>query len=165
MMDHHGASESTALSRRRLLAASGAAILTSVTGCSAIVDAIGDQVLEEVNILNQLNRAVSGSIEVTSPAGDTVLDETFEVPSEEADDESNIVAYDDVWTETGRYRVRIDLPDTEIDGVSRATETVRIENTDEEMIAVALGTTSDDEPIAVRVGESLSDFGRTTESG
>jgi hypothetical protein len=164
-MDHRAAPRSAALTRRRVLAASGAAILTSVAGCSAIVDAIGDQVLEEVNILNQLNRAVSGSIEVTSPAGDTALDETFAVPSEDADGESNIVAYDDVWTETGQYRIRIELPDTEIDGVSRANETVRIDNTDEEMVAVALGSTSDDEPIAVRVGESLSDFGQTTESG
>jgi hypothetical protein len=164
-MDHHGPSKSAAFSRRRLLAASGAAILTPVAGCSAIVDAIGDQVLEEVNILNQLNRSVSGSIEVVGPAGNTVLDETFEVPSEEADGESNVVAYDDVWTETGRYQIRIELPDTEIDGASRANETVRIEDTDEEMVAVALGSTSDDEPIAVRVGESLSDFGQTTESG
>lgn len=164
-MDHFGAPESAALTRRRVLAAGGAAIVTSVAGCSAIVDAIGDRVLEEVNILNQLNRAVGGSIEVISPSGDTVLDETFEVPSEEADGESNIVAYEDVWAGTGQYQIRIELPDTEIDGVSRANETVRIENTEEEMVAVALGSTNDDEPIAVRVGESLSDFGQTTESG
>jgi small nuclear ribonucleoprotein (snRNP)-like protein len=129
------------------------------------VDAIGDQVLEKVNIMNQLNRAVSGSVEVVSPAGNTVLNDTFEVPSEESNDESNIVAYGDIWKDTGRYQISIKLPDTEIDGVGQVNETVLIENTEAERVAVVLGSTVENEPIAVRVGESLSDFGQTNQSG
>lgn len=136
-----------------------------MAGCSAIIDTIGDQVFEEVNVLNQLNREVSGSIEVTDPAGTTVLEETFDVSSTESDEGSNIVAYQDVWTETGEYEVSVELTDVEIDGTSQASRTVTIENTEEQMVAVSIGSGDEDEPIAILVGESFSDFARTNETG
>jgi hypothetical protein len=125
------------------------------------VDAIGEQVLEEVNVLNQLNREISGSIGVIDPAGNTTLDETFDVPSTESDEGSNVVAYDDVWTDTGEYEISVELTDMEIEGSSRASRTVPIENTEEDMVAVSVGSGDEDEPIAIRVGESFSDFART----
>jgi len=140
-------------------------MLASIAGCSTIVDFVGNQVLEDVNVLNQLNREVSGSVEVVGPGGDTVLDETFDAPSREAEGESNVVAYDNVWKGTGEYQINVELTDIEIEGVSQVNEAVTIENTDEEMVAVAIGSGEEDEPIAVRVGESLSDFGQTNESG
>lgn len=140
-------------------------MLASIAGCSTVVDFIGSQVLEDVNILNQLNRAVSGSVEVVDPTGDSVLDETFEVPSKESSGESNVLAYDDVWRSAGDYQISVELTDVELEGVSQANETVSIENTDEEMVAVAVGSGEENEPIAIRVGESLSDFGQTNEGG
>jgi len=163
-MSQHGASGRVPFTRRRLLAASGTAVLTSLAGCGAVVNFLGNQVLEEVNVLNQLNREVSGSIEVVDPAGDTVLDETFDVPSTESDEGSNIVAYGDVWTDTGEYEVGVEIADVEIEGTSQASRTVRIENTDEQMIAVSIGSGDGNEPIAVRVGESLSEFAEENES-
>jgi hypothetical protein len=136
-----------------------------MAGCSAIIDTIGNQVLEEVNVLNQMNREVSGSIEVTDPAGTTVLDETFDVPSTESDEGSNVVGYEDVWAETGEYGVSVELADVEIEGTSQASRTVSIENTEEQMVAASIGSGDEDEPIAILVGESLSDFAQTTESG
>jgi hypothetical protein len=121
-------------------------------------------VLEDVNILNQLNREVSGSVDVTDPGGNTVLDETFEVPPKESDGESNVLAYDDVWRDTGDYQIDVELTDIELEGISQVSETVSIEDTDEEMVAVAVGSGKEDEPIAIRVGESLSEFGQTSES-
>lgn len=120
--------------------------------------------LEDVNILNQLNREVSGSVDVTDPGGNTVLDETFEVPPKESDGESNVLAYDDVWRDTGDYQIDVELTDIELEGISQVSETVSIEDTDEEMVAVAVGSGKEDEPIAIRVGESLSEFGQTSES-
>lgn len=155
---------SVPLTRRRVLAAGGTAVLASLAGCTTVVDTIADQALEDVNVLNQLNRAVSGSVTVTTSAGDPVLDETFAVPSKDADGESNVLAYDDVWRDADAYRIGVELTDVVLEGVSQATETVRIEDTEEEMVAVAVGSGEADEPIAIRVGESLSDFGRTSES-
>jgi hypothetical protein len=163
-MSYDRDSRNVSLTRRRALAAGGTAILASLAGCTAVVDMIADQALEEVNVLNQLNREVSGSVTVTTSAGDTVLDETFAVPSKDADGESNILAYDGVWRDAGEYRVSVELTDVALEGISQANETVRIEDTEEEMIAVAVGSGKEDEPIAIRVGESLSDFGRTSES-
>jgi len=157
-------------SRRSFLAASGTAVLAATAGCTAVVDFIGDRLLEEVNVFNETNRRVGGSITVADPAGDTVLDETFDLAASDdedgsssgnessSDDEQSTAVYDDVWTESGSYEVTVELPDTEIDGQSRASGTVSIENVDEEMLAVALGSGEVDEPIGFRVGESLSDF-------
>ncbi len=162
IMNTYNATKRGPLTRRQVLAAGGMALATAVAGCSTVVDAIANQVLEDVNILNQLGREVSGSVTVTGPAGATVLDESFEVPSTEADGDSNIVAYDGVWQATGEYEISIELSDIEIEGVSQARESVSIENTDEEMVAVSVGAGDAAEPIAIRVGESLSDFGQAT---
>ncbi len=162
-MSHDRNPRSVSLTRRRVLAGSATAVLAALAGCTSVVDTIADQALEDVNVLNQLNREVSGSVTVTTSAGDTVLDETFAVPSKDADGESNVLAYDDVWQDADEYGIDVELTDVVLEGVSQATETVRIEDTDEEMAAVAVGSGREDEPIAIRVGESLSDFGRTSE--
>jgi hypothetical protein len=157
-MSHHELPECDATTRRRLLVAGGSAMLAGMAGCSAIANAIGNRLLEDVNVLNQMNRGIGGAVEVLDPAGDTVLEEAFDLPPVEADGESNFVAYEDVWEDTGTYRVSVELPNTEIDGVARASETVRIDDTEEEMVAIALGSGEADAPIAVRVGESFSEF-------
>ncbi|WP_247010619.1 hypothetical protein [Halorientalis litorea] len=131
---------------------------TAMAGCSTVVDIIGDQILEDVNIFNQLNRDVSGSIEVTAPDGDSALDESFSLPPVEADGESNTVTYSDVWTDSGEYEVEIELTNTEIESTSQASESIRITDTDEQMAAIALGGPDIDEPIAIRVGKEMTDF-------
>jgi hypothetical protein len=135
--------------------------MAAAAGCSAVANFIGDQVLEEVNVFNQTARPIAGSIEVVGPGGDTALDDTFDLISATPDGEeegSNVAAYGDVWTETGSYEVSVSLDDTEIDGTSQASDTVTIQNTDEEMLGIALGAESEDEPISFQVGESLTDF-------
>jgi len=147
--------------RRRFLAASGTALLTATAGCSALADFIGSQVLKEVNVFNQTNRPINGSIEVVDSAGDTALDDTFDLISSTPDGDeegSNVATYGDVWSETGSYEVDVRLDGAEIDGTSRASDTVTIRDTDAEMLGIALGAESEDEPIAFRVGESLSDL-------
>ena len=152
------------VTRRRALAIGGSTVLASMAGCSTVLNAIGDQVLEQVNILNQLSQEVSGTIEVTDPAGETVLDTEFDVPSTESDGNSNIVAYADVWTGTGSYQAEMELTDTQVGGVSQIRQQVQISNTEEEMVAISIGSGDESEPIAVRVGESFSDFGQTNQT-
>lgn len=131
---------------------------TAIAGCSTVVNILGDQILEDVNIFNQLNRDVSGTIEVIAPDGDSVLDESFSLPPVETDGESNTVTYSDVWTDSGKYDVELALTNTEIESTSQASESIRITDTDEQMTAIALGGQEGDEQIAIRVGKEITDF-------
>ena len=164
-MNRHTRSSSESVTRRRALAIGASAAVASTAGCATVLDAIGNQVFEEVNLLNQLNQAVSGSVEIVDPDGETVLDTSFDVPSTESGGESNIVAYADVWTTTGEYQVDLKLSDTEIAGTSRLNQRFSITNTEEEIVAISIGSTDETEPIALRVGESFSDLGQTNETG
>ena len=163
-MSQNTRSSSESVTRRRALAIGASAALASTAGCATVLDAIGNQVFEEVNLLNQLNQAVSGSVEIVDPDGETVLDTSFDVPSTESGGESNIVAYADVWTTTGEYQVDLELSDTEIAGTSRLNQRFSITNTEEEIVAISIGSTDETEPIALRVGESFSDLGQTNET-
>ena len=164
-MSQNTRSSSESVTRRRALAIGASAAVASTAGCATVLDAIGNQVFEEVNLLNQLNQAVSGSVEIVDPDGETVLDTSFDVPSTESGGESNIVAYADVWTTTGEYQVDLKLSDTEIAGTSRLNQRFSITNTEEEIVAISIGSTDETEPIALRVGESFSDLGQTNETG
>jgi hypothetical protein len=151
------------MSRRRAIAIGGCAALAPIAGCSTVLDAFGGQILSEVNILNQLERGISGSIEITDPEPQAVLDASFAVPSVASTGESNVVAYGDVWTTTGEYLVELELADTAVGGVSRISRQVSIGDPDADMVAISVGSGSETEPIAVRVGESFSEFARTGE--
>lgn len=147
--------------RRQFLAAGSTAAATAVAGCSNVVNYLADRVLEDVNVFNETNRQLEGTIDVTAPSGETVLDETFSIArsdSESDDNNQDAALYEDVWSEAGSYEVTVALADTEIEGQSQASATVDISNPDEEMLAVALGSADLDEPIAFRVGEELTDF-------
>jgi hypothetical protein len=159
-MNRRGTNRNASTTRRWVLTAGATAALTSVAGCSTALNAIGDRVLEQVNVFNQTGLEVEGTVRVITPDGDTALDEPFDLPSREAEDESNFVAYADVWTTPGEYEVRVELANLEIEGVSRVNETVSVDDVGEDMVAVAVGSGDPAEPIAVRVGESFSDFGR-----
>ncbi|QAU14121.1 hypothetical protein EKH57_16275 [Halorubrum sp. BOL3-1] len=153
------------ITRRRAIAIGASAAVVSTAGCSTVLDAVGNQVFEEVNLLNQLNHEVTGSIEIVDPDGETVLDTSFDVPSTESDGDSNIVAYADVWTTTGEYQVDLELADTEISGTSQLNQRFSITSTEEELVAISIGSSDESEPIALRVGESFSDLGQTNETG
>jgi hypothetical protein len=61
-----------------------------------VLNAIGNRVFDEGNAPSETDRVVRRSLDVTDPDGDTGLDETFELSAMDADEESNIVACDDV---------------------------------------------------------------------
>ena len=145
-------------SRRSFLAAGGTAVLAATAGCSSVIDSLANRLLEQVNVFNETDRRVEGSIVVVDPAGEPVLDTTFDLASRESGDGSSNATYDDVWGEAGAYEATLELTDTEIDGQSSASETVTIDDPDEQMLAVALGSSEVEEPIGFRVGTSLSEF-------
>lgn len=149
------------LSRRDVLAGATTAAVTAVAGCSTVLDWIGEQALEAVNVLNGTDGPVSGRLEIVGADGAVVLDEQFDLVSSDAageEEQGNMEFYPDVWTEEGEYEATIELDDTEIDGHSSATETVSITNPDEEMLLVALDADDLDSSIAFRTGESFSEI-------
>ncbi|WP_254522265.1 hypothetical protein [Natrinema caseinilyticum] len=158
-------------SRRAFLAASGTAILTVTAGCTAVVDYVGNRLLEQVNVFNETDRRVAGTISVAGPAGESVLNGAFDLApstdengadgSDSEDDERSVATYDDVWDEAGSYEATVELDDTEIDGRSHASDTLTIDDPDVQILGVALGLDDVEEPIEFRVGESLSDLAGT----
>lgn len=145
------------LSRRRYLAAGGAATTFALAGCATAVDWVFGHALEEVNVLNDADSEVAGRITVTGPDGGA-LNEAFDLgPSDEDDpEEANIQTYDDIWTDAGTYEVTVDL-ETELDGTRTGSETVPIDDPDEELLIVALGVEEIEAPIAFGVGDGFTD--------
>ena len=150
-------------SRRAFLATSSTAILTATAGCTAIFDFVGEQFLEDVNVFNETKQRLEGTVQVTHADGETVLEETFDLrPTEETteaetSDGGNAAFYADVWTGAGTYEASVSL-ESSIDGTAEATASVKIDNPDEEMLAIPLGADSADAPIAFETGTELSEF-------
>lgn len=103
-------------------------------------------------MFNMADRQVKGSIDVVDPAGDIALETTFDLEHEE-DHNSG-----DVFGGAGGYEVSVELTNTEIEGTSQASETVYIDDTDEERLGVVFNTTEEHEPIVIRVGTTPRDF-------
>lgn len=179
-MTNAGSRDGIALSRRAF-AVGATATLASLAGCSALVDRIGDAVLEDVNMLNGTEQRVVGTLEITGPDGEVVLEESFDLPSEsesesgdgnetdgnETDGEGAQVQglYSDVWTDAGEYEVSVDLDeDHAIQDTASATETVSIDDPDEEMLVVLFGSEADDGPISFHVITALSELGEIEEN-
>lgn len=150
-------SDGPTCTRRRVLAVSATTVLASTAGCTAIPDFLASQFfdLDEVNVFNSTDGQIDGRVTVRTPAGRTALDEAFELRSS---DNSSIATFADVWGDPGAYEVAVELAGTEIDGVSRATETAAVEDPEEEMLGVLLGSESMDAAIGFRVGKSFSEL-------
>lgn len=175
-MIESGPHDGLSLSRRGF-AAAGTAALASLAGCTALLDRIGDAVLEDVNLLNGTEERLVGALTVTDPAGEVVLDESFDLPGQndgenqdggtdgnETDGGDQVQGlYADVWTDAGEYEISVELEEGyEIAGVSSATETVSITDPEEEMLVVLFGA-EDSEPISFDVVTSLSEIGEVEE--
>lgn len=153
-------------SRRRFLTGCGTVVLAGAAGCTGFANGIAGLILDDVNLFNETDGVLAGTVSIVDPADETVLREQFEIPpeaddeeSEEEDDEDNLTVFKDVWTESGSYNITVELgEDSEIQGESGTTESVSIEETDEEMLAIVLGGEESEDAIRFVVGESLSEF-------
>jgi hypothetical protein len=115
-------------------------------------DATSDVALGEVNVFNMADRQIKGSIEVVDPAGDTALEKTFDLAGEEDQNSGG------VFGATGEYAVSVEVTNTAIEGSSKASKIVPIDDTDEERIGVVFNTNEEYEPIVIRVGTTPKDF-------
>ncbi len=134
------------------------------------MNSLGSLVLDDVNLFNETNEVRAGSIQVTDPNDEPVLDEQFELAaSDEEDDagsegtddpdENGDTTYGDVLTDAGAYTITLDLDeDSEINGVGSAERSVDVTAPADEHIVVGLGVGSSENPIEITVIEELSDL-------
>jgi hypothetical protein len=141
-------------------------LAASTAGCTSIIDGLAELALGDVNLFNETGVVLTGKLTITAPSDETVLSETFELPPESSDDdppeedeEDGMIAFQDVWTESGAYEITVELDsDSEIQGESTASAAIGIENIDEEMLAIGFAAEGFDDTIGFRVAESLSEF-------
>lgn len=153
-------------SRRRFLACGGAALIAGTAGCTGIVDSLADLALGDVNLFNETDNTLTGTVTITDSAGETVLSESFELPpasddedTDEEDDEDGMTAYEDVWTDSGTYEASVELDgDSAVQGESTASASPSIGDTSEDMLAIVFGGEEFNDAIGFSVGESLSDL-------
>lgn len=153
------------VSRRRLVAGSGLAILTGIAGCTTVTNWIADLALGDVNLFNETDEIIRGTIEITDPVETTVLSESFELAptpddEEEDDDEDNVAAYDEVWNDPGTYHVSVELANgISVRGETEAETSFTIEDPEEQMLAVPFGADEFGDGIVFRVADDWSEFG------
>lgn len=150
------------LGRRRLLAAGATAAVVGVAGCAQVANYIGGLVLDDVNLFNETDRRLTGSITVNDPNDAAVLDESFEIKPDDEDDEDDEesgATYGDVLTDPGEYTVGVELDDdSAVDGATDTEATVDVSDPDEEHIVVVFGADDLDEAIGVIVIEEITDI-------
>jgi hypothetical protein len=149
------------LSRRQLLAGAATTAVVATAGCSAIAESLASSVFQDVNVLNGTERRITGSITVTDPDDETVLDEAFDLLSGEGLDgqtetereaDAGAARYDGVFTASGTYTVTVQLDeDSAVDGVREAEANVDVTDTESDNVLVTVGDSEGtDEPITIR---------------
>jgi len=98
------------------------------------------------------SQQIQGSIEVVNPTGDTTLEKMFNLEHEQDQN------YGDVLSASGEYEVSVELTNTEIESISQTSNTVSIDDADEEKIGVVFNTNEEYEPIEISVGTTPKDF-------
>jgi hypothetical protein len=156
------------LNRRTFLTAGASAGAAALAGCSAIADFIAGFVLQDANVFNGTDQAVTGTIEVVDPNDETVLDEPFDLQAGTDNTDSgnggdsnqqSAAVYDDVLTDNGDYDVSITLDEgSAIEGQAEAAETVEVTDTGNEHLFVFLGASESNEAITIGAVEGLSDI-------
>lgn len=157
---------------RRTVLATGAGLATAgLAGCAQIADFLAGFVLKDVNVINGTEQAIAGSIEITGPSGDVVLEETFDLEAAEDDggttdggdggnqpDDAASGLYGGVFDGEGDYGVAVDLDEGTDFGVSGTEETVTVDKPGDEHIFVFFGSESGADEILVTVADGLSDL-------
>lgn len=154
------------VSRRHVLGGVAAVGTVGLSGCSNLIDWIFDQVIEDVNIVNATREPRSGTIVLTDPDEETVLEDSFDLPEAEEDDDGELEAefleegiFEDVWTTDGEYEASVELAEgDEIDDVESANVTVTVADTDDDHLFIYLTDSDDDDAIQFEVAASITDL-------
>lgn len=132
------------MNRRQFLGGTSIAISAGVAGCTDMIfDFIAGWLLEDVNLVNETDHPVSGSIEITDPDGAVVLEEQFELAPAAEDDEDTEAdqsQFADVFATAGSYEFVVELDaGSAVNGVDHLEDTVEISEPGEEYVLVGFG--------------------------
>jgi hypothetical protein len=149
--------------RRRLVAAGGGLATVGLAGCMGALNSVAEAILKDVNVINGTDTERRGSITVTGPDGETVLDDSFTVAPQDSDsadgEQSSTPTFGDVFTGSGEYTVSVSLAaDSAINGRTDGEETVTIDTPDDQHIIVGLGASDSQSPIEILVINEFSDL-------
>ncbi len=168
------------LGRRRLLAAGASVAAVGMAGCTQVANYVAGLVLEDVNLFNQTSQQLTGTITVTDPAGETVLNDSFDIQPETDDEaeanetengsdtdgtediveEESGATYGDVFTEAGKYTISATLDDdSAVDGETAAERSVDVADPAEEHIVVVFGADDFDGVMGAFAIEEFTDIG------
>ncbi|WP_248648676.1 hypothetical protein [Halorubrum ezzemoulense] len=133
--------------RRRFLACGGVALIAGTAGCTGIVDSLADLALGDVNLFNETDNNLTGTVTITDSADETVFSESFDLPpasddedAAEEDTEDGMTAYEDVWTDSGTYEASVQLDDgSEVQGESTASTSISIDSGYDKSLPVRYG--------------------------
>jgi hypothetical protein len=149
------------LSRRDVLGGLAVTSLAGLAGCSGLINSMADQALGDVNIFNETEKRMHGMIEITGPGNSVAFSERFKLRAQTGEEPTDgaSAAYEGVWESAGSYTVHFRLDDgLQVRGESSKSESVTIEDPDNQMLGVALGADSEPTGIAFAVSETWTGF-------
>ncbi|MFC6752460.1 hypothetical protein [Halorubrum tibetense] len=150
--------------RRRFLGIGAVTMTAGLAGCAETIgNLIAEFVLDDVNLLNETDRVLTGTITVTGPDDETLLDEEFslEPADEEADtgDDDSQAVFGDRFETPGEHVFAVTLDGDGIDGERSAELIGEITDPEEEHAVVVLGADELAEPFELFVIEEFTDLG------
>ncbi len=159
----HPALDST-IGRRRLLAAGAAAVSVGLAGCAETIgNLIAEFVLDDVNLLNETDRVLTGSITVVDPDDEPILEESFDLEpaADEADEtnEASQAVYSDLFETPGEYVFTVELADDDVDGETSAQLVGTIDDPEEEHAIIVMGSDDFSAAFELFVIEEFTDLG------
>lgn len=150
--------------RRWFLGLGAAAVAVGLAGCAETVgNLLAELILDDVNLLNETDQALVGTITVTGPDNGRLLDEEFslEPADEEADtgDDDSQAVFSDRFETPGEHVFEVTLDGAEVGGESHAELVGEITDPEEEHAVVIIGADELEEPFELFVIEEFTDLG------
>ncbi|AGB15212.1 hypothetical protein Halru_0579 [Halovivax ruber XH-70] len=147
-----------AVSRRRVLAMGTGALAVATAGCTRLSELVVDRIVGDVNVFNTTDEPVTGSLTLTDPSGETLLDTELDLTPDGDDG-----IYEDTLTTAGTYAISVLFETDDGSASGGDSRTIEVSDPDEEHVVVFLGQTYTDQPVTIEVVEDFAELEGTIE--
>src|SRR6056297_1487537 len=141
------------VSRRRVLAMGAGTLAVATAGCTRLSELVVDRVVGDVNVFNTTGEPVTGSLTLTDPDGETLLDVELDLTSDGDDG-----IYEDTLTTAGTYAISVSFETDDGSASGADSGTIEIRDPDEEHVVVFLGKAYTDESVTIEVVEDFAEL-------
>lgn len=144
------------LTRRELLGTGGIGAV-ALAGCTSASEVFADRLTGDLNLFNTSDTQVTGSLELSGPDGERLLEESFDLPPDDNPDNREPAAiYEDLFSASGDHRFTITAV---ADGQEYDRSTaVSVSAPGEEKLVVLAGTRFTAEFLTVRLVEDFAEL-------